>query len=68
MAYEISSPIPVTSQRLYRKHNIHYVFEYVSTICDLKHTVLRQQQHTIYDITFFMSVQCDHTHSVDDIT
>ena len=47
VVYDISSHIPVTSQPIYWQYNTHYVCEYISTIFDMKYTVLRQYNHYI---------------------
>ena len=54
--YYISSPIPVTSQPLYWYHNTHYVCKYISTIFDMKHTVLSQCKHYTWHHTLHVCV------------
>ena len=54
--YDLSSPIPVTSQPVYRYHNTHYVCEYISSIFDMKHTVLRQYSQCIWHHTLHVCV------------
>ena len=58
MVYDFSSPIP--------GHHRHYVCEYMSTIFNIKHTVLRQYNHSIWNHNLHMCI-CVITHTVSMI-
>ena len=61
-----SPPGFMTSRPLYLWHHRHYVCEYMSTIFNIKHTVLRHYNHYIWNHKLHMCI-CVITHNVSMI-
>ena len=73
--YDISSTVPLISQPLYQKHHTHYACEFISTIYEIKHTVLRRYNHYIWHHTLHTCIcvitptlSVIYTHCMYDIT
>ena len=61
-----SPPGFMTSRPLYLWHHRHYVCEYMSTVFNIKHMVLRQYNHYIWNHNLNMCI-CMITHTVSMI-